>query len=163
MSKKVLMALMGLEIGGAETHVVELSKELHRQGWEVVVVSNGGVYEHELTDAGIRCYHAPLHKRNLALMHRSLRILRRVIREEKPDVVHAHARIPALLCGMLQKEMGFPFVTSAHWVFYVNFILSRIANWGERTIAVSDDIKQYLIDNYGVPAEHISVTINGNA
>lgn len=161
MSKKVLMALMGLEIGGAETHVVELSKELHRQGWEVVVVSNGGVYEQELTDAGIRCYHAPLHKRNLALMHRSLRILRRVIREEKPDVVHAHARIPALLCGMLQKEMGFPFVTSAHWVFYVNFILSRIANWGERTIAVSDDIKQYLIDNYGVPAEHISVTING--
>lgn len=161
MSKKVLMALMGLEIGGAETHVVELSKELHRQGWEVVVVSNGGVYEQELTDAGIRCYHAPLHKRNLALMHRSLRILRRVIREEKPDVVHAHARIPALLCGMLQKEMGFPFVTSAHWVFYVNFILTRIANWGERTIAVSDDIKQYLIDNYGVPAEHISVTING--
>ena len=97
MSKKVLMALMGLEIGGAETHVVELSKELHRQGWEVVVVSNGGVYEQELTDAGIRCYHAPLHKRNLALMHRALRILRRVIREEKPNVVHAHARIPALL------------------------------------------------------------------
>ncbi|MBR3560504.1 MAG: polysaccharide pyruvyl transferase CsaB [Oscillospiraceae bacterium] len=161
MSRKVLMALMGLEIGGAETHVVELSKELHRQGWEVVVVSNGGVYERELTDAGIRCYHAPLHKRNAALMHRSLNILRRVIREEKPDVVHAHARIPAMLCGMLQKKMGFPFVTSAHWVFYVNFILKRAANWGERTIAVSDDIKQYLIDNYGIPAEHISVTING--
>ena len=161
MSKKVLMALMGLEIGGAETHVVELSKELHRQGWEVVVVSNGGVYERELTDAGIRCYHAPLHKRSAALMLRSLHILRRVIREEKPDVVHAHARIPAMLCGLLQREMGFPFVTSAHWVFYVNFILKHAANWGERTIAVSDDIKQYLIDNYGVPAEHISVTING--
>ena len=161
MSKKVLMALMGLEIGGAETHVVELSKELHRQGWEVVVVSNGGVYERELTDAGIRCYHAPLHKRSAALMLRSLHMLRRVIRAEKPDVVHAHARIPAMLCGMLQREMGFPFVTSAHWVFYVNFILKRAANWGERTIAVSDDIKQYLIDNYGVPAEHISVTING--
>ena len=161
MSKKVLMALMGLEIGGAETHVVELSKELHRQGWEVVVVSNGGVYERELTDAGIRCYHAPLHKRNAVLMRRSLSILRRVIREEKPDVVHTHARIPAMLCGILHRQMGFPFVTSAHWVFYVNFILKHAANWGERTIAVSDDIKQYLIDNYGIPAEHISITING--
>ena len=161
MSKKVLMALMGLEIGGAETHVVELSKELHRQGWEVVVVSNGGVYERELADAGIRCYHAPLHKRNAVLMQRSLSILHRVIREEKPDVVHAHARIPAMLCGILQRQMGFPFVTSAHWVFYVNFILKHAANWGERTIAVSDDIKQYLIDNYGIPAEHISITING--
>ena len=161
MSKKVLMVLMGLEIGGAETHVVELSKELHREGWDVAVVSNGGVYERELTEAGIRCYHAPLHKRNAFMMARSLGILRRVIREEQPDVVHAHARIPAFLCGILQKQMGFPFVTSAHWVFYVNSILKRVADWGERTVAVSDDIKQYLIDNYGVPAEHISVTING--
>ena len=30
--RKILMALMGLEIGGAETHVVELSKELRRMG-----------------------------------------------------------------------------------------------------------------------------------
>ena len=85
MSKKVLMALMGLEIGGAETHVVELSKELHRQGWEVVVVSNGGVYERELTDAGIRCYHAPLHKRNAVLMQRSLSILRRAVELSPED------------------------------------------------------------------------------
>ena len=161
MSKKVLMVLMGLEIGGAETHVVELSKELHREGWDVAVVSNGGVYERELQEAGIRCHHAPLHKRDAFLMARSLGILRRVMKEEKPDVVHAHARIPAFLCGILQKQMGFPFVTSAHWVFYVNSILKRIADWGERTIAVSDDIKQYLIDSYGVPAEQISVTING--
>ncbi len=161
MSKKVLMVLMGLEIGGAETHVVELSRQLHREGWEVVVVSNGGVYERELTGAGIRCYHAPLHKRNAVLMLRSLHVLRRVIREEKPDVVHAHARIPAFLCGILHRQMGFAFVTSAHWVFYVNSILKRIADWGERTIAVSDDIKTYLIENYGIPAEHISVTING--
>ncbi len=159
--KKVLMVLMGLEIGGAETHVVELSKELHREGWDVAVVSNGGVYEKELTEAGIRCYRAPLHKRNVFLMLRSLGILRRVIRAEKPDVVHAHARIPAFLCGLLQRQMDFPFVTSAHWVFYVNGFLKRIANWGERTVAVSDDIKAYLIENYGVPAEHISVTING--
>ena len=40
----VLMALNGLEIGGAETHVVELSKEMQRQGYRVVVASNGGVY-----------------------------------------------------------------------------------------------------------------------
>ena len=159
--KKVLMALMGLEIGGAETHVVELSKELRRKGWDVAVVSNGGVYERELTEAGIRCYQAPLHRRNALLMLRSLFILRRVIREERPDVVHAHARIPAFLCGILHRFMGFPFVTSAHWVFYVNRYLRRLTNWGERTVAVSDDIKSYLIENYGVPAEHISVTING--
>lgn len=161
MKKKILMALMGLEIGGAETHVVELSKELQRRGYEVIVVSNGGVYERELVEAGVRCHHAPLHKRSLGAMLRSLIALRRIIREEKPDVVHAHARIPAFLCGILHRFMHFPFVTSAHWVFYVNGLLKKITNWGERTVAVSDDIREYLKENYGVPHEHIRVTING--
>ena len=46
MKYKVLMTLMGLDIGGAETHVVELSKELKKQGYDIIVASNGGVYEH---------------------------------------------------------------------------------------------------------------------
>lgn len=161
MRKKILMVLMGLEIGGAETHAVELSKELVRRGYEVQMISNGGVYERELVDAGIKCFRAPLHRRNVFTMLRSLVILWNVIRREKPDVVHAHARIPAFLCGILHKLMRFPFVTSAHWVFVVNGLLRVITNWGERTVAVSDDIREYLVDNYAVPREHISVTING--
>ena len=51
---KILMATNGLDIGGAETHVVELAKELKRRGHEIVVVSNGGVYVKELEHSGIR-------------------------------------------------------------------------------------------------------------
>ena len=161
MSKKILMALMGLEIGGAETHAVELCKELRRRGDEVIVVSNGGVYEKELAEAGVRCYAAPLNRRSIPLMLRSLGILRRVIREERPDVVHAHARIPAFLCGLLQRTMRFPFVTTAHGVFEVNPVLKKLSSWGERTIAVSDDIRDYLVNSYGLPREQILGTING--
>lgn len=32
---------MGLDIGGAETHIVELSKELKSRGHQVAVESNG--------------------------------------------------------------------------------------------------------------------------
>ena len=42
------MATMGLDIGGAETHIVELSKELKRQGHDVAIISNGGVYVAEV-------------------------------------------------------------------------------------------------------------------
>ena len=155
------MALMGLEIGGAETHVVELSKELKRQGFDLAVISNGGVYVQELEAAGIRHYQAPMHRRSPLLMLRSLMILRRVIRRERPDVVHAHARIPAFLCGILHRSMKFPFVTSAHWVFHTNGVLRLLTDWGQRTIAVSEDIKDYLMERYGIPAEQIAVTING--
>ncbi len=158
---KILMATMGLDIGGAETHIVELSKELRRLGHEVAVISNGGVYVEELSAAGVRHYAAPLHRRSFGDMRRSLKELARVIRLEQPDVVHAHARIPAFLCGLLHKKMRFPFVTTAHWVFDTRGLLRCLTNWGERTVAVSDDIKEYLIREYGLPPEHISVTING--
>ena len=158
---KILMATMGLDIGGAETHIVELAKELRHQGHEVVVVSNGGVYVPEITAAGIRHYDAPMHRRSLRDMLRSRAILRDIIRREKPDVVHAHARIPAFLCGTLRRQLKFPFVTTAHWVFDTRGMLRYLTNWGQRTVAVSEDIRAYLIREYHLPAEHISVTING--
>lgn len=158
---KILMATMGLDIGGAETHIVELAKQLKQQGHDIVIVSRGGVYVPEILQAGIRHYEAPLHQRALKSMKQARRILRDVIGKEQPDVVHAHARIPAFLCGSLHKQMGFPFVTTAHWVFNSKGALRYLTNWGERTVAVSDDIKEYLIREYGLPAEHISVTING--
>jgi len=161
MGHKILMATMGLDIGGAETHIVELAKQLRVMGHDVVVVSNGGVYVPEIEAAGIRHYEAPLHRRSIGCMRRSLSVLRQVIRQEKPDVVHAHARIPGFLCGILHRSMGFPFVTTAHWVFQTSGGLRYLTNWGQRTIAVSDDIKAYLVREYGIPAEHISVTING--
>ena len=158
---KILMATMGLDIGGAETHIVELSKELKHRGHDVVVVSNGGVYVPEITAAGIQHYDAPMHRRSVQDMWKARSILEEVIRKEKPDLVHAHARIPAFLCGRLQKKLGFPFVTTCHGVYQVSGVLKLLSNWGQRTLAVSDDIKDYLVEQYGVPADHITLTING--
>ncbi len=158
---KILMAAMGLDIGGAETHIVELTRSLSRMGHEVTVASNGGVYVPEIEAAGARHIVIPMHRRSPALMMKSLGLLKKAVRDTRPDVVHAHARIPAFLCGILQKRMGFPLVTTAHWVFAAGGAAGALTNWGDRTVAVSEDIKRYLMDSYGVPEERISVTING--
>ena len=158
---KILMATMGLDIGGAETHIVELAKELKAEGHDIAIASNGGVYVPEIKAAGIRHYSVPMHRRNLNCMRRARKLLKEIIRTEQPDVVHAHARIPAFLCGSLHTTMHFPFVTTAHWVFETRGMLRYLTNWGQRTVAVSDDIKSYLIREYGVPEEHITVTVNG--
>lgn len=163
MAKKytILMTLMGLEIGGAETHVVELSKELAKQGYRIIVASNGGVYEKELKQAHIRHYRVPMNQRNVLKMVKSYFLLKQIIQREKVDIVHSHARIPGFICGILKKKMTFTFVTSAHWVFYTGMGLKYLTNWGQKVIAVSEDIRQYLIKNYKVRDEDIYVTING--
>lgn len=158
---KILMVTNGLGIGGAETHIVELSKALVRRGYEVIICSNGGDYVPEAERAGIRHVEAPLNRRSIMPMLRSYAVLRRIIKEEKPDIVHAHARIPGFLCGLIKKTKRFSFVATAHWVFDVGRATRLLTNWGDRTVAVSEDIKEYLKVNYGVPEEHIFVTING--
>ncbi|MEA5082669.1 MAG: polysaccharide pyruvyl transferase CsaB [Lachnospiraceae bacterium] len=157
----ILMALMGLEIGGAETHVVELAKQLNKEGHRIVVASNGGVYVKELEDVGIKHYKVPLNKRSIRNMRKSYFLLKDIIKKENPDIVHSHARIPGFVCGLLKKRMNFTFVTTAHWVFYTGMGLKYITNWGQKVVAVSDDIKDYLIKNYGVDRNNIYVTING--
>ena len=159
--KNILLSLMQLNIGGAETHVVELAKELKRKGFNVIVTSNGGVYVKELEESGIKHYSVPLQNKNPINMFKAMRLLKKIIIEEKIDIVHSHARIPSFILGKLHKRMKFPFVTTAHWVFNTGYGLKYITDWGEKVVAVSEDIKTYLMDNYKVPAGDIRVTING--
>ena len=158
---KILMTTMGLNIGGAETHIVELTKELKKRGYDVMVASNGGVYVDELTEAGIKHFDVPLNTRNIGKMYKSLKLLKKIVSEENVDIVHSHARIPGFVTGILHRSMKFTFVTSAHWVFNTGHGLKYLTNWGQKVIAVSEDIKQYLMENYNTPEKNIYVTING--
>jgi polysaccharide pyruvyl transferase CsaB len=158
---KVLMALMGMDIGGAETYVLELCKELKKHGLDVYVVSNGGVYEAELVSYGIKHFRAPLHNKKIKNLVASYLGLRRIIKEHNIRLVHAHARIPAFLCGLLQKKLHFTFVTTAHAYFNNAFLYRILTHWGDASLAVAGDIKENLIKNYRMPAENVFLTING--
>lgn len=157
----ILITTMRLDIGGAETHIVELAKGLFREGFKVVVASTGGVYEKELIEYGIKVYHVPLDNKKPHNVIKAYNQLRNIIREEKIDLVHAHARIPGFICGLLHRKMGFPFVTTAHGTWKTGYGLRYLTNWGQKTIAVSEDIRKYLLDNYKIKDEDIKVTVNG--
>ena len=75
---------MGLDIGGAETHIVELSKELKRRGYDILVASSGGNLCQEIEDYGIRHEVVPMNTRNAGMMFRSFFLLRRLIKRENP-------------------------------------------------------------------------------
>jgi glycosyltransferase involved in cell wall biosynthesis len=152
---------MRLDIGGAETHIVELAKGLSRAGFNVIVASAGGVYEKELERSGIKIYHVPLDNKKPHNVIKAYYQLNNIIKENKIDLVHAHARIPGFICGLLHKKIGFPFVTTAHGTWKTGGGLRYITNWGQKTLAVSEDIRKYLLDNYKIKDKDIKVTING--
>ena len=158
---RILITTMSLDIGGAETHVLELAKELKRRSCEVFVASNGGVYVSQLESAGIRHYIVPIHKRNIFKMIESYFMLKNIIISQNIEIVHSHARIPGFICGFLYKKLDFAFVSTTHGVYYTGMGLKYLTDWGQKTIAVSEDIKEYLMDEYSIREKDIFLTING--
>ncbi len=158
---KILLTHMWMVAGGAETHVAELSRALALRGHKVTVASFGGVYVESLKASGVKHVIIPFHRKNPAALIRSYVKLKQLIEHENFDIVHAHSRIPAFVCGILAKRMGFRFITTAHSMFRVTPFLSLVSNWGEHTFAVSCDIKEYLKNNYRVPSDNITLTVNG--
>ncbi len=151
----VLLALMQLDIGGAETHVVDLARHLTGLGYRVLVASNGGCYVEKLAGYGVPHYQVPLHNH---MLWRSVWAMRRIAREQRVDLIHAHARIPAFVTAVMGRPKRVRFITTAHYNFKGLRYLSR---WGEKTIAVSEDIRAYLIDYFRVPPGRIVVIPNG--
>ncbi len=161
MSKHIAMLCMSLNIGGAETHIFELSKQLQKEGHTVTVFSNGGVYEEALTKTGVRHITAPLHCKNLSALRKSYKILLKEFRKNRPSVVHSHTRISNFIGKLVCRKLKIPMVTTVHFNFRSSFFFRLFSTWGSRALAVSEDLKTYVVDNYGYNPDHVTLTVNG--
>jgi len=161
MKQRILLTVMSLNAGGAETHAVSLACELKRQGLDVVVVSNGGTLVEELMEAGVTHYEVPLHTKTPLSILTAFRRLKEIIVRQNIGLIHAHARIPAFLSVMMGKKYHIPVVTTSHGMYKDGFPYSLITRWGDRVIAVSQDIKQQIMRSYGYAEDKITVIENG--
>ena len=94
---KILMVPMSMNIGGAETHILELCRELRRMNHHVTLASFGGVYAEEAAQCGVVNVQLPLHTKKPGAVMEPYRGLEKLIRVGNFDLVHAHARIPAFI------------------------------------------------------------------
>ena len=67
--------------------------------------------------------------------------------KEKIDLIHAHARIPAFVSSLVKKRLGVPLISTVHGVYSTKFWFKMLTNWGDEAICVSEDIKDYIIEN----------------
>ena len=160
----ILMLTSRMDIGGAETHIYTLSKELKALGHEVFCASAGGRTAKELRSIGVPHFTLPLDKKTPDALLVSYRAIRSIIKKYNVNVVHAHSRIPALIADRIKKSRcgeSFTFVTTAHLPFRSTPFLRKISAWGERCICVSEDIREYLRCEYNVPSRKTTVIENG--
>lgn len=161
---KVIQLVPELESGGVERGTLEIAAHLVREGQSSLVISNGGRLVPSLETSGTRHLTLPIHRKSPA----SLLLvpqLRRIFETEKPDLIHPRSRVPAWLAWLAWRGMD-PltrprFITTVHGFYSVN-PYSRIMTRGERVIAVSSSVRNYILENYPkTPPDRIHVIHRG--
>lgn len=149
-------------IGGAETHILTLARVLRRRGHHVHILSAGGAYIPALISSKIDHTTLPLDRKDIVSVTRSAKEIWNIATSGRYDVVHAHGRIPAFICGMLSKRGGFPpFAVTAHGFYDPAPPRRAFTLWGRRTIAVSEDVKKFIVEKYKLDPGSVDVIING--
>jgi glycosyltransferase involved in cell wall biosynthesis len=160
----VVQVLPELDEGGVEGETLDLAVFLAQNGHRSVVISGGGRLVPQLEKHG--CHHVlwpHIGEKSLRCL-KYVPKLRKFLCEERVDILHLRSRLPAwigyLAWKFLPEDMRPSLITTFHGFYSVNSY-SRIMTKGERVAAVSETIKQHIIDNYRVDPNKISLIHGG--
>lgn len=161
---KVIQMLPALETGGVERGTVELGRHLVAQGHDSLVIAAPGRMAATLIREGSRHLPWPVGRKHPGVIPWIWRV-RRLLREEQPDILHLRSRLPAWI-GYLAWR-GIPtasrphLVTTVHGPYTPNFY-GAVMTRGERVIAISQAIRDYLRQHYpALPPERLRVIPRG--
>ncbi len=144
----VVQLIPALHSGGAERSALEIARALVQAGHRSIVISAGGRLVAQLLAEGSEHVELDLGRKSLGTLLK-LGALRRVLRQLKPDVVHARSRLPAWLGWWALKGIQ-PrphFITTVHGLNSPGRY-SAILLRGERVIAVSQTLRDYVLSHY---------------
>ncbi len=156
----ILQILPELNFGGVETGTIDLAKELIKGGHKSIIISNGGGLLKELEASGVKHYSLPVHKKNPLVMFKMIKLLRKIIKEENIDIVHARSRVPALISFLACRQSKTIFITTCHG-YYQRHFFSRVMGWGKLIIVSSYIIGWHMINNFKVPPGRIRLIPRG--
>jgi len=144
----VVQLLPALHSGGAERSALEVARALVQAGHRSVVISAGGRLAGQLEAEGSEHITLDIGRKSLRTLGR-VGALRRVLRELKPDIVHARSRLPAWLGWWAIRGLA-PrphFVTTVHGLNSPGSY-SAILLRGERVVVVSQTLRDYVLSHY---------------
>ena len=147
-SLTVVQLIPSMHAGGAERSALEIARALVQAGHRSVVISAGGRMADRLVAEGSEHITLDIGKKSLGTFGK-LFALRRIFRELKPDIVHARSRLPAWLGWWAIKGLS-PrphFVTTVHGLNSPGRY-SAIMLRGERVVAVSQTLRDYVLSHY---------------
>jgi glycosyltransferase involved in cell wall biosynthesis len=160
----VVQILPALNSGGVERGTLEVARALVAAGHRSIVISHGGRMVAQLESEGSRHIAMPVHRKSLGSLWQ-VRPLRQLLVDLQPDILHARSRVPAWIAWLAWRKL--PATARPHFLTTVHGLnsvgpYSAIMVCGERVIAVSETVRDYILKNYPqCPPEKIELIYRG--
>jgi glycosyltransferase involved in cell wall biosynthesis len=145
-----------LKEGGLERAVIGKSIFLQKSGHSTIIISNGGIFENDLAEAGIEHMKLPVHLKNPFTVYKMGSELAWIVKQKGVDVIHSHSRVPSWSGFFASKRTGVPFITTA-WGLYEPHFLSRVMCSGDKVIAVSSIVASHLVNKLKADRNKIQI------
>ena len=161
---KVLEVIRQGQIGGGESHVLDLIQCLDKERVEPIAMAfTGGHMIDTLESQGIKCYVIETQK---AFDRKVSRKIREVVQQEKIDIIHAHgSRAASNMLGTASK-LNIPLIYTVHgWSFHQdqNWLVRKVRAWSEKlichmaqeVICVSESNRKTGEDTFGLQQDTV--------
>lgn len=163
--RTILQIIPELDAGGAERTAIDIAGALVEAGARALVASNGGRLVSELQARGGLWVPFPAKTKNPLRMALNVGRLKKLIRAEHVDLLHARSRAPAWVAYGAARALHIPFVTTYHGAYagtsrlkvFYNSVMAR----GDAVIANSHFTAQRILDLHPFARGRISVVHRG--
>ncbi|MFG6093960.1 glycosyltransferase family 4 protein [Leptothoe sp. ISB3NOV94-8A] len=135
---------------------VDLACLQAQAGYEVSVISGGGEYEALLDQYQVTHFRLNQTRTWRNLMHAASQY-RTIVRQVKPDIVHAHMMTGAVLARGLKLWSKYGLVATVHNEFQES---AKFMGLADRVIAVSQAVSKSM-QQRGIPTRKLRVVTNG--
>ncbi len=160
---KVLFLNTHLDFGGISIYCISLAEALKEKGLDIKIASSAGALSSQLDALGVE--YIPLKIRTKSefspLLFKAYLKLERIFKTDRPDLIHAHTRVTQVLASGIYKRFKIPYVSTCHGFFRPHFGRRVFGFWGRKVIAISEAVREHLVNDLSVKKEDICLIHNG--
>lgn len=157
----ILMLNNSAHLGGDTKCILNLSKSLIKEN-KVIIASSGGVMEGQIKKMGFKYYKINnIKSKNIFTFFKNIKKLINLINQEEIDVIHSHHRMTTLLAKVASKVVKVKVIHTQHSCINDKFNFTKLALRNIDIIAVSNAVRDILINKYSLKKSKITTIYNG--
>jgi glycosyltransferase involved in cell wall biosynthesis len=163
--RNILQIVPSLNCGGVERGTIDIARAIVASGDNALVLASGGSLCSKVKEIPAKLIKHDVITKNPLKIYNNISFIENLIKEENIDIIHARSRAPAWSAYYASLRQDKPFITTFHGIYnikspfkqYYNSIMTK----GQRIIAVSDFVRQHILENYTIDEDLIRVIHRG--